>query len=469
MAEKKPSGKPFIIIAGAVVVLAALSFVPWGELTGNFFKDYDLTEDISTVKKERGETEEQIDPALAEAEKTLVQQVEAEKTAKATQQAVSQGAEVPDSMLRPKVNPRQGDLVRLEDYTLTSQGLKHFKSALANRSTRPARMAVIGDSYIEGDLFTQDIRSILQGKYGGRGVGYVTPHNIVSGFRQSIRQTDSGWKDFDLRKDTQADSKWLSGQRFTGAPGATVTWKASQTPAHVDGWNSAKILFRAPQGGVLVTDTGAGTVEHQVEAADGVQAIELTGEMKQLTLKNKSVGGLSLYGVWVNDNTGVAVDCMSLRGNSGITHRAVSRELARGMARFVDYDLIVVEFGINALTSKQKDYSNYGRLMGQTLSALKAAYPNADIVLMGVGDRGQKSGGAVHSLPTMQNMVDAQRETARKAGVLFWDTREAMGGDDAVVRWRNDKLINADYIHLNAKGGAALAKLFTDALNAAIQ
>lgn len=468
MADKKSSGKPFLIIAGAVAVLAALSFIPWGELTGNFFKDYDLTEDISTVKKERGETDEQIDPALAEAEKLLAQQAETEKAVRATEAAVSEGAEVPDSLMRPKVNPRQGDLVTFEDYTLQGHGLRHFKAALANRNSRPARMAVIGDSYIEGDLFTQDIRSILQGKYGGRGVGYVTPHNIVSGFRQSVRQTDKGWEDHDLRKDTQRDSKWLSGQRFSGAPGATVTWKASQTPAHVDGWNTAKILFRAPKAGVIVTDDGTGPVEHTVEASDAVQAIELTGDMKQLTLTNKSVGGLQLYGAWVNDATGVTVDCMSLRGNSGITHRAVDKTLARDMARFIDYDLIVVEFGINALTSKQKDYSNYARLMGQTLSALKAAYPNADIILMGVGDRGQKSGGAVHSLPTMQYMVEAQRETARKAGVIFWDAREAMGGDDAVVRWRNDKLINADYIHLNAKGGAALARLFTDALDAAL-
>lgn len=466
MSDKNTAGKPFIIIAGAVVVLAALSFVPWGRLTGNFFKDYDLTEDISTVKKERGETDEQIDPALAEAEKSLV------NTGSSHPEATHQtdgAAAVPDELMRPAMNPRQGDLVRFEDYSIDGHGLRHLRAALAGRSSRPARIAVIGDSYIEGDLFTQDIRSILQAKYGGRGVGYVTPHNIVSGFRQSVRQTDKGWKDFDLRKDTHDDSKWLSGQRFTGEPGATVTWKASQTPAHVDGWNSATILFRAPKGGVLTTDTGAGPVEHNVEASPDLQAITLTGDMTQLTLTNSSAAGLSLLGAWINDASGVTVDCMSLRGNSGITHRAVSSTLAREMAKFIDFDLIVVEFGINALSSKQKDYTNYGRLMGQTLTALKNAYPNADIVLMGVGDRGQKSGGSVHSLATIEHMVDAQRETARKAGVIFWDAREAMGGNDAVVRWRDDKLINADYIHLNAKGGAALAKLFTDALTDALK
>lgn len=83
---------------------------------------------------------------------------------------------------------------------------------------------------------------------------------------------------------------------------------------------------------------------------------------------------------------------------------------------------------------------------------------------MGIGDRGQKRGGAVHSLPTCRNMVDAQRNAARNTRILFWDTREAMGGEDAVVAWRNDRLVNADYIHLNHKGGEVLGKKLADAI-----
>ncbi len=61
-------------------------------------------------------------------------------------------------------------------------------------------------------------------------------------------------------------------------------------------------------------------------------------------------------------------------------------------------------------------------------------------------------------------MVSTQRAVARRCGIAFWDTREAMGGDDAIVNWRERKLVNADYIHLNHKGGEELARLFVDAL-----
>jgi lysophospholipase L1-like esterase len=134
------------------------------------------------------------------------------------------------------------------------------------------------------------------------------------------------------------------------------------------------------------------------------------------------------------------------------------------MAKYIDYDLIIVEYGINALTSQQSDYSQYGKLMLEVIARVRQCYPNADILLMGIGDRGQKQGSVVHSIATAQNMVDMQRDIARRAQVVFWDTREAMGGEDAIVKWREAKHVNADYIHLNHEGGSVLAQEFINSL-----
>ena len=65
-------------------------------------------------------------------------------------------------------------------------------------------------------------------------------------------------------------------------------------------------------------------------------------------------------------------------------------------------------------------------------------------------------------------MTDAQRRAASRTGVHFWDMRQAMGGQDAVVQWRADKLINADYIHLNHKGGAEMASRLLHAIQASL-
>ena len=134
------------------------------------------------------------------------------------------------------------------------------------------------------------------------------------------------------------------------------------------------------------------------------------------------------------------------------------------MAKWADYDLIILEFGINALTAKQTNYDVYMSHLVEVINNVRQCYPNADIMLMGIGDRGEKKGGEVKSMSTAKFMVDAQRQAARRAHCLFWDTRAAMGGDGAIVAWASDGRANKDYIHLTHKGGKELATYLFNAL-----
>ena len=169
-------------------------------------------------------------------------------------------------------------------------------------------------------------------------------------------------------------------------------------------------------------------------------------------------------GSWLDGNNGVSVDCMSSRGYSGITLTGINKDLCRDMANYIDYDLIILEFGINAMSAKQKDYSVYASRLEKVVDHVKQCYPNADILLLGIGDRGEKRNGEVHSMLSVPYMIEAQRGVARKAHCLFWDTREAMGGEDAIVSWSKNGFANKDYIHLTHKGGAKLAEPLFNAI-----
>lgn len=110
---KEPPGRLFVTLAAAVAMVAALSLVPWSRLTAGFLKDFnllgDLAGEVSALPGEAGD--EAIDPAL------IAAQQQAQARIKAVSEAVAAGAEVPDSLLRPPVAPRRGDLVVLEDYS----------------------------------------------------------------------------------------------------------------------------------------------------------------------------------------------------------------------------------------------------------------------------------------------------------------------------------------------------------------
>ena len=457
-------GFPFFIIIIAVAILAALSLLPWAQWTDGKFKGFSLISDLIYSNDDQQSGAEVVDPeliaALNENEDQLAPRINSGDSTYTT-------IPTPDQV-KPAQAPRpSGDQVVIEDYTIKSQGLYNFKRAIANRANRPARVAVIGDSYIEGDIFTMDLRADLQDLYGGSGVGYVYMSSPLTGFRTSVPQRCSGWTEHDIRKNMPDKYKALQGEYFTASGAATTTYNGTDKLPHLKSWNNTGFMFIAPSDAKIAITTDAGTKTYDVKASPDVQFIEIPGATSLAKIAT-STNGLIALGTYLNDNSGVVVDCMSLRGNSGISHRSLSIDLAGQMRKFIDYDLIIIEYGINALSSSQKDYSGYKKLMVKTVTRIKECFPNADILILGIGDRGQKSGGVVKSIATSPNMVSAQRDIARETGSLFWDTREAMGGDGAVVKWRNEGKINPDYIHLNAKGGKELGALLAGAIKNAL-
>lgn len=465
MKTEKP-GKAFVIIAGAVAILFLLSFVPWEGISGNRLKSFGLFSDLfpSEVKVTANEA---IDPeltaALAELDETVTD---------ASTETIDEH-DTPSDVLSPanttvvahdddidNVSP-DGSIV-IEDYTAGGSGLSRLRDALADSHNRMVRIAVIGDSYIEGDILTMNLREMLQDRFGGRGVGYVPASTEIAGFRTSVREDPHGWTRHELRTDAPADMKIIQGEYFTATDNAHTTYKGVARLHNVDRWDNTSVMVVAPAGGNVTITTDAGDNTYELEDDADVQWISLRENTSKAAVSVSA--GVNVLGVFLDGDAGVAVDNMSLRGNSGQTHRKLSVERAAQMRPYADYDLIIMEYGINALSSQQSDYSGYATIMTQTIERLKECYPGADILVLGIGDRGQKLGSEVKSIPTAGNMVSAQRKAARKAGVMFWDTRKAMGGDDAVVEWRRKGYINPDYIHLNAKGGKALADLLFNAI-----
>lgn len=447
------------IILGALALLIGISFLPLSKLTGGWLSDINLFSDILNI----GQPEEKdmpgayVDPCLAEA----ISEAETEPDTRAVDTSMTVEAnEAPVLAVQP--NRVDGEVV-IEDYTEAGRGLNRLRQAIS--AGRLGRIAVIGDSYIEGDIFSEDLREMLQNSYGGTGVGYINMHSEFPGFRRSVKQGGGeGWKEYAANGKHDSNYMGLAQHYYKLSSPTASTYAGSSSFSHVDKWGESKFLFIAPQSTVIKTRVSDGDwVEHQVEGSPEVQCITVDGETSDfdVSVSDNSVIGL---GVWLTDKTGVNVDCMSSRGFSGVTLRKISPELALQMRKFIDYDLIILEFGINAISAKQTNYDGYAKSMINVVEHVRQCYPNSDIMIMGIGDRGSKRGTEVHSMSAAPYMVSAQRDMARKAHCLFWDTREAMGGNDAIVAWAKAGKANKDYIHMTHQGGAELATLLFNAL-----
>lgn len=452
--KRSPRWRIIFIILGAIALLIVLSFMPLEKWSGGRVKDFNLFGDILNI-----EIPEESDMPGAFVDPCLTEAIEDVKDNREIDTATVADGEKPLIAIQPN---REAENIIIEDYTEEGRGLKNLRMALG--ADRLARIAVIGDSYIEGDILTQDLREMLQRAHGGKGVGYMNMYSEFPGFRRSVRQGGgSGWKEY--AANNSHDSKYMGlAQHYYRLSNATSsTYKGVTALANVDNWNRSQFLFISPSDASIdITACGEKTT-HNVKGSSDVQCITVDGNTDNFEVSTSS-GSVIGLGVWLSDTTGVNVDCMSSRGFSGVTLTKVSRELTAGMSKYIDYDLIILEFGINAMSAKQKNFDSYGKQMCKVVEHVRQCYPNADILLMGIGDRGAKRGSEVHSMSSAPYMVSAQREAARKSRCLFWDTREAMGGEDAIVRWTRDGLANTDYVHLNHKGGRKLAESLFNAI-----
>lgn len=460
MSKYTPSGwRVVCIVLIAIAIVVVIQFLPLAKWSNGLLSDVNLLSDIldspaSSVQEENEENDGvEIDPLLAEEIDT--RQLDTTN--------VDPG-DKPLIAIQPSVV--DGKVV-IEDYTPSGHGLENLRKAI--KDGRMGRIAVLGDSYIEGDIFTQDLRDMLQNKFGGTGVGYMNLYSEFPGFRRSITQSGGkGWKEFAAKEN--CDSKYISlTQHYYALENPTKSsYSGSETFANTKKWNQSKFVFFSPSDAKIRLTTSSGAKDYNVKGSSTVQCLTVNEptEIFEIETSSKSVKGI---GVWLTDSKGVNVDCMSSRGYSGLTLSKVNSELTKQLSEHIPYNLIILEYGMNAMSPKQTNFSGYIKKMEEIVNHLKSIYPNTDIMIMGIGDRGKKNGSEVHSMVGVPYLVKAQRDLARRTGTLFFDTHEAMGGDDAIVKWVKNGWANTDYIHMNHKGGKELAKPFFEAIRSNIE
>ncbi|MDE6134138.1 MAG: hypothetical protein K2F79_01015 [Muribaculaceae bacterium] len=154
------------LLVVSMSVLLLLSVVPWSALTSNVIKDFNLLEDLfpSLEMNDEIAVPVETDPELKDFIASAAIEAETDVI-----------ADVKDTASRiPEVYasaPMRDGVVMIENYSPSDVPLKRLREALSECGRRKVRVAVIGDSFIEGDIMCQNLRELFQQQYGGRGWG----------------------------------------------------------------------------------------------------------------------------------------------------------------------------------------------------------------------------------------------------------------------------------------------------------
>ena len=356
--EKDYTKRTFLITAVVIFLLVGISFIPPFTMFGIDFKRANILSDIidfgdAPIIHET--SEDLVDTSFYAMFRGIPDDI------KSARIATTEGElDIPSDTAAVKpvrgmyaTRPEVDDptIVCIEDLSEGEVMMSRFYHSLADQSDkRTVRIAVLGDSFIEADIITADLREQLQMKYGGNGVGFVPFSTPLSKYRGTVKHTHDGWDYYNVIKLKTVPEEYkpwffVSGILCIPHEGATTEYKGVQFRNRIEKTNSASLLFvNRGKSSLEVTVNGTETNTYKPQSGQNVQHIDIRRpDISQIKVKVSNAKDFIGYGVVLEDSTGVSVHNYSVRSNSGTALFGTDYRINSEVDAFMNYDLIILQ------------------------------------------------------------------------------------------------------------------------------
>lgn len=399
--------------------------------------------------------------------------------------------EVKDSLpVEVKVDPMAKKEIRfvpIEGVSFPTEKYESFKGnqylipfyeklyQLQTQQTGNIRIAYFGDSMTDGDMIVQDLRMLLQAKFGGEGVGFVNITSESAASRGSIQhQFSPNWKTQSyLKAKNPVFPFGVNGHVFFIPDSVNNVWvkyKAGRNRFSTT-LNKPTLFFGKSNNGkgeisIIINDED--TLIKKLRPNRLVNELQLTAsDIKSLKINFKSADSIPVYGLNFDNGKGIHVDNFSSRGNSGLPLSMFSPAVMQQFQEKLGYDLIVLHYGTNVLNYGSYNYSWYEKRMSNVVEHLRQCFPGVAILVISTADKATKYDLEMKTDSAVVPLVTAQKKYAIKSQTGFANLYELMGGEGSMVKWTDEEPIraNKDYTHFNFRGAKEVANLLYNQLN----
>ncbi len=482
--ERDYLGRGWITVTVLIVVLVAVSFIPPQSIGGIKLRRANILADLITFE-ENTTVEKTVEPTLFDEEEFQVdmQAVAEQITADSLPRSVQTCFEwhTADTLVTPALRTAiTPDTIRLiptltpiEDFS-DNNSIRAFCDTLL-QGRRPIRIAFLGDSFVEGDILTADLRERLQTTYGGGGTGFAPMASPLTAFRRTIKTQSKGWTAYNImqHKNTPEPLKnnyYLSGWVCQPTAVASTRWETTDFRKGLNNCTTARLLFIATQESrvnVILNDTLR--QEFTIESGDAVRQIAVHAprigsvELRVLSGEKGFIG----YGV-IMEGGGVTVDNYSIRSNNGQAMFRTNPAINAQIHAMTPYDLVILQYGLNIMQSGVTNYSGYAKQIEKMVEFVRQCFPQAAVLVMGVSDRSVKNESGFEPMDAIPSMLGHQRQAAQRAKAAFWPTSDAMRAQGGMAQFVQNGWAGKDYTHINYAGGRQVAWALYDALQAEV-
>ncbi len=359
----------------------------------------------------------------------------------------------------------------------SSGPLKAFLDSLQDPASQ-VRIMYFGDSQIEGDRLTSYLRSDLRKGRSGTGPGLFLPLMPVSYTRSVFVRASSNWKRYNYLsyKNREISHNGFGplmsfcrympeNARQINPVGAWVRIVPSKlADSTTSRYDFLKILYRNTQGDVKIEVRGNKILLATDTLKTGTEIREFVCPLynsRDILIDFNGRTSPDIYGISIESKTGIIVDNIPQRGSAGLEFTMIDSNNLRESLKLLSPDLIILHYGLNIVKNIRDDYLYYEKGLFRQISRLKSVLPGVPVVVVGVTDMAFGSGETVRSYPNLPDIIVAQKKASEDAGAIFWDAREAMGGNASIIKWfrMEPPLAKKDMVHFTDIGTDTLARM----------
>ena len=338
------------------------------------------------------------------------------------------------------------------------------------------RIEHYGDSVITSDYISGTMRRKMQAEFGDAGHGFILAakpwdwyfHNDV------VMGAGEGWSSSKVTGPFNRDAIYgIGGVSFVAQPGATAWYGTARGETYGKKVSRFDVYYLETSNGgdiELKADGKTETFSTKGESKDSkVHSFPVNDGENKMTLRVVN-GSPRLFGVALErDVPGVVYDALGANGGRGAYLGAMNPDHWKQQFDLRDPALVILQYGTNESEAGMADRDAYEKTQRQLVDKVKAAAPNASILVIAPLDRAQKVDGELKTMGVIKKLVDAQRKVAGEAGVAFWNTFEAMGGEGSMATWVKKGLAGSDLTHPSPQGGEVLGDLLYKALTSGFE
>lgn len=348
------------------------------------------------------------------------------------------------------------------------------KAEHAQVDSQTVRVVHYGDSQIEMDRISSQLRRYMQATFGGGGPGLIPFRTIIPTYAVNQYCTGdlkhlSSFGDSTVVRSSgnygpMMQSFRLHGPAMVSIKAATQRW----VDERVKHFSKIGVLYNklGDKMDVSLTDTKSKATYEPCYCSPNASMVLFITDSATDAVRLKVNGYADMYGIMVDEGNGIAVDNVPMRGCSGQQFTLVNEELLTRAYSDMNVGIIIMQFGGNSVPYLHhgESISKYCKSIGKQIDYLHRCCPEARILFVGPSDMSTRVNGKMQTYPVIPELIDSLAATALNHHAAYWSIYHAMGGHNSMTEWNRQELAGQDYVHFSQHGanlmGDRLASAF---------